>query len=119
MEVYKILVPFIAIIFLGYTLLLHIKGKNTLVELFFWILFWAFTISLAFFPDFITKNLARVLGIKSNINAILFLAIGILFFIQFRLFFILKRQNLVITELVRKIAIDGKNKEAGNESGSK
>jgi hypothetical protein len=114
MELYKILVPLIAIIFLVFTVVSHVKGKNTLMELIFWIFFWGFTIFLAFFPDFMTKQLAKFLGIKSNVNAIVFLAIGILFFLHIRLYFILKRQNQIITDLIRKLAIDKKEDNKDN-----
>jgi hypothetical protein len=102
-------VPAIAFLFLFYTALQHVKGRNTVAELLFWVLFWTFTSLLAIFPDAITDRLAKWLGIKSNINAILFLGLGILFFIQFRLFFLLKKQNHTITELARKIALQNKD----------
>lgn len=108
---YQIIVPLIAVIFLGYTVAQHIKGRNALSELIFWGIFWMFVVLLALFPDQITDRLAKWLGIKSNINALIFLALGVLFFLQFRLYFLLKRQNHTITELVRKIALKDEQKD--------
>lgn len=111
METYQILVPLIALLFLGVSIAQHVKGKNTITELLFWIAFWLLVIVLALFPDFVTGYLARLLGIKSNVNAIIFLAIGILFFLQLRMYFIIKRQSMLITDLVRKIALKDGDKE--------
>lgn len=109
MAVYQYIVPIIALLFLLYTVAQHVKGRNTVAELLFWVVFWGFTSLLALFPDAITDRLAKWLGIKSNINAVLFLGLGILFFIQFRLFFLIKKQNHTITELARKIALQEKD----------
>ncbi len=106
METYQILVPLVSLAFWAYTIFQFIKGRASMAELLFWSLFWLLTIALALFPDAITDRLAHWLGIKSNINALLFLSIGILFFLQFRLYFIIKRQNAVISELVRKLALE-------------
>lgn len=102
---YQVLVPLIAVLFLSYTIAQHLKGRNALHELIFWILFWLGIVLLALFPDQITDRLAKWLGIKSNINAIIFLALGALFFLQFRLYFLLKRQNHTITTLIREYAL--------------
>lgn len=108
---YQLLVPLIAILFLSYTVAQHVKGRNALSELIFWSLFWVFVVLLALFPDQITDRLAKWLGIKSNINALIFLALGVLFFLQFRLYFLLKRQNHTITALIRKLALKDEPKE--------
>lgn len=108
---YQILVPLIALLFLGYTVTQHLRGRHTLGELIFWGLFWIVVVAVALFPDVITDRLAKWLGIKSNVNALIFLALGVLFFLQFRLYFLLKRQNHIITDLVRKVALKEKEKE--------
>lgn len=105
MDSYQILVPIIALCFLAYTIAQFVKGRNTLLELVFWGIFWLSTVAVAIFPDFITERLARWMGVKDNVNAIIFLAIGILFFLQFRLYFLLKRQHMQLTDLVRKLAL--------------
>ncbi len=111
METYQILVPIVALAFWAYTIFQFIKGRSSIVELLFWSLFWLLTIALALFPDSITDRLARWLGMKSNINALVFLALGILFFLQFRLYFLVKRQNSIISELVRKLALKEDEKD--------
>jgi hypothetical protein len=83
----------------------YLSGKNTLFEVVSWCCIWVFIIAVAIVPDIITVYLAKSLGIKSNINAIVFLSLGILFFLQYNLFLTIKRQNKTITDLVKKIAL--------------
>jgi|LakMenEpi03Aug12_release.lakeMendotaPanAssembly.Ray.scaffolds.fasta_scaffold238929_1 hypothetical protein len=108
MEIYQILVPCIAVIFMYVSIKQYVSGKNTFFEMFSWCLIWFFIIAVAIVPDLITVHLAQILGIKSNINAIIFLSLGILFFLQYNLFLTIKRQNKTISELIKKIALENK-----------
>ena len=106
MEIYQILVPIIAVLFMYISIKQYMKGRNTLFETLSWCLIWLFIVAVAIVPDLITVHLARILGIKSNINAIVFLSLGVLFFLQYNLFLTIKRQNKTISDLVKKIAIE-------------
>ncbi len=108
MEIYQILVPLVAILFMYVSVRQYMSGRNTFFEMFSWCFIWFFIIVVAIIPDLITIYLARALGIKSNVNAIVFLSLGILFFLQYNLFLTIKRQNKTITDLVKKIALDNK-----------
>ena len=66
---------------------------------------WVFIIVIAIFPEATTLFIAKIFGIKSNVNAIIFFGLGILFFFQFQMYFGLKKQNNIITSLVRQIAL--------------
>jgi hypothetical protein len=111
MLLYKIIVPIISLAFIVYSFNKYRLGKNTLIETILWSLIWVAIASIAIFPDFITDNLALIFGIKSNINAIIFLGLKVLFFIQYNLFVAIKRQNKTITELVKKIALQEQDKK--------
>ena len=50
--------------------------------------------------------IAKIFGIKSNINAIIFFCIGLIFFFQYKLFFMIKKQQSDLTKLVRKLALE-------------
>lgn len=113
MLLYKILVPIVAAVFVAFSFNQFRQGKNTLFECIMWSTMWLCIAILAMFPDFVTDNLARLFGIKSNVNAIIFLALGVLFFIQYNLFVAIKRQNKVISELVKKLAL--KDEKLNNE----
>jgi hypothetical protein len=105
MQIYQIIVPFISCLFMYVSIRQYLSGKNTLFEVVSWCCIWVFIIAVAIVPDIITVYLAKSLGIKSNINAIVFLSLGILFFLQYNLFLTIKRQNKTITDLVKKIAL--------------
>ena len=111
MLLYKIIVPIISLAFIAYSFNQYKQGKNTIFETVLWSMIWLGIAAIAIFPDFITDSIAKIFGIKSNINAIIFLGLGLLFFIQYNLFVAIKRQNKVITELVKKLALKEQEKK--------
>lgn len=110
-EVYQIIVPIIGLLVIAMTVRQHLLGKNTFFETSFWIAFWIFVSLIAIFPDPITVFISKTLGIKDNINAIIFTGLALSFFIHFNMFMIIKKQNRTITELVRTIAIQSASKD--------
>lgn len=104
-EMYQIVVPIIAAGFLFYSVVMFRRGRSSAFELVAWSLIWGLIVAVALLPDQITGFIADVFGIKSNINALVFLALGILFFLQFHLHLTVRRQNQVISDLVRKLAL--------------
>jgi hypothetical protein len=60
----------------------------------------------AMFPDFVSTLVANIFGIKDNINAILFFSIGLIFYFQFQLYKMQRKQDELLTEITRKIALD-------------
>ena len=114
MRIYQFIVPFVGLIGTLYTLRQFRKGINTLFESMLWILLWLFISSVAIFPDATTLFLSKTIGIKDHINGIIFIGLAISFFLNFKLFNSFKKQNKIITDLVRKIAIE-KNLESKNK----
>ena len=105
-EFYQILVPLIGLTGSIISIRKYKAGDYTLFESFLWIMLWAFISFVAIFPDATTIYLSKSIGIKDHINAIIFIGLAISFFLNFRLFNSLKRQDKVVTDLVRKIAIE-------------
>jgi len=66
---------------------------------------------LAIIPNEISDSIAKILGFKSNINAIIFVALGFLFLIIFYLSSTIERLETKITNLIRKQAIESKEFE--------
>jgi len=114
LEIYQIVVPVIALLFLAYTVVMYLRGRSSAFEMVSWMLIWGLAILLALLPDAVTNFIADVFGIKSNVNAIIFLGLGILFFLQFHLYMLVRRQNIIITELVRKLALRDEEGRSGN-----
>ena len=61
---------------------------------------------LAVFPDLISTKVARLLGFKSNINAVIFLAMGFLFVLVIYLTAIVEKLERQVTVVVREFAIE-------------
>ena len=109
---FQIVVPVISALFVIMIINRYMKAKITVYELGLGFLFWIGVFFIALFPDFISNAIARIFGIKSNTNAIIFFCLGIIFFIQFKMYFMIKKQDRAITELVRHIALSKKKQEA-------
>jgi hypothetical protein len=115
MRIYQIIVPLVGVIGIQYTIRKFLNGINGFFESLLWILLWLFISLVAIFPDAITFFLSKWIGIKDHINGIIFIGLAISFFLNFKLFNSFKKQNKLITDLVRKIAMEkeeeNKNKE--------
>ncbi len=61
-------------------------------------------------PDFISESLAKSLGFASNINAVIFVALGFLFMMTYYQSSTIDGLEKKMTELVRNIALE-KQKE--------
>ncbi|MEL7021941.1 MAG: DUF2304 domain-containing protein, partial [Bacteroidota bacterium] len=76
--------------------------------------FWVSIAILAIVPDFVSVRLASLLGFKSNITAVIFVALGILFIINFYLSAQINRMERQMTDLIRILAKEGYQEEKGN-----
>lgn len=110
-RIFQIFVPLVAIIFIISLFIHYRKGKSPLSVTIISMLFWIAVGLFAIWPDKISNTIASAFGIKSNINAVIFLSIGIIFFILFKIYNLIKEQERSITLLTRKLAI----KEYENE----
>jgi len=106
LEIYQWLVPLISIYFIIRTFKNYRNGKHSPRNTFIWIVFWIGIMLLAFLPDVIPISLANGLGFKDHINALIFVALGVLFIMIFYLSAALNRVEDKLTTLVRQIAID-------------
>lgn len=106
MKIYQIIVPMLGIIGCAFTIRQFTKGINTFFESLLWISLWLFISLVAVFPDAITFFLSETIGIKDHINGIIFIGLAISFLLNFKLFDSLKKQNKILTDLVRKIALE-------------
>lgn len=109
-EIYQIIVPLIGLVIVISLLLRYSQSKIGWQEAAIGITFWLFVILVAIFPDFITNKIASFFGIKSNINAIIFLCLGVIFFIIYKLYFMIKTQEEKLTRLTRELALRDSDK---------
>lgn len=110
-RIFQWLVPFLALLFLVSQLLRYYRGRIDLRETVSGILLWLGVAALAIFPDAISNAIAQVLGFKSNTNAVLFFAVGLLFYFQYRLYHIQVQQRRDLTKLTRALALKDFKKE--------
>lgn len=113
LEIYQWLVPLVSVFFIVRTLLQYRADQRTLRGLIIWVTFWLSLAIFAFVPNEVSQKLARVLGIKDNVNAIIFIGLGILFFLVFSLTSTVDRLQRQVTDLVREIAKE--NAQKGKE----
>jgi hypothetical protein len=114
-EIYQWLVPLIAGFFLFRVVAQFRQHKRSLTVTVIWAIFWATIIVLALIPNPVSFKIAELLGFKSNINAVIFVALGLLFLLVFYLFNVIERLERQITELIRKLAIYEAEKETSPE----
>ena len=105
-EIYQWLVPLIALYYIIRTFRQYASGKYSPRNTILWVIFWIGVMLLALLPDTVANSLARTLGFKDHINAIIFVALGILFLMVFYLSSAVNRVEDRITELIRKLALD-------------
>ncbi len=108
LRIFQIIVPVLVSGFIINLILKYRKGDASIYELILGGIFWFSVSFFALFPDAISNKIAKIFGIKSNVNAIIFFCIGLIFFFQFKLYSLYKKQQREITELTRKIALKEK-----------
>lgn len=106
LRIFQIIVPLFALLFIGDLLISYRKSKISMFEVILGLGFWTSVLLFALFPDFISNGIAQAFGIKDNVNAIIFFCIGLLFFFQFKQYFLIRKQEKNLTLLMRKMALE-------------
>ena len=104
-EIYQWLVPVISLFFISRTILQFFRRKRGHQSVIIWTVFWVTIALLSVVPNSLSQEIAELLGFKSNVNAIIFVALGWLFILVFFLSATVERLELKLTELVRELAI--------------
>lgn len=81
-----------------------------LVQLLPWLVFWGGVILVVLRPD-TTSRLADMLGVGRGADVIVYLALALMFYLQFRLFAKIEETERQITKLVREDALKGLKEE--------
>ena len=110
-EIYQWLVPLFGVFYLSRIVYQYRQNKRSASSTVIWAVFWVTVVVLAIIPNPVSFKIATLLGFKSNINAVIFVALGWLFLLIFYLSSTIDRLERQMTELVRKIALDEAKKE--------
>lgn len=81
-----------------------IDGSLSMRGLIFWFLLWIGAGVVIIFPVF-TGELATYLGIQRGTDAVVYIAIIVLYYLIFRIYISLNTMQQEITELIRRLAI--------------
>ncbi|TSC80397.1 MAG: hypothetical protein G01um101425_51 [Candidatus Peregrinibacteria bacterium Gr01-1014_25] len=107
---YQIIVPLVAVVAIVYAWNLMLRQRKSIWESCLWTIFWGLIAIIAIEPGILTY-LTAVTGIKSQVNAALATAIGILFFLIFSMIIRIEELEQRLTRVIRALAI--RNAELG------
>lgn len=82
-----------------------------------WLVFWIGVSVLALTPDQVSDAIMKLLGFKSNVTAVIWVALGFLFLFMFYTTAIIEKMEKQMTNLVRKMALE--NQELREEIAQK
>ncbi|MCB0689132.1 MAG: DUF2304 domain-containing protein [Saprospiraceae bacterium] len=106
MEFYQWLVPIIALYYI-YRIVGQFRNQKRLVSsTLVWIVFWVTCSVLAIIPDLVSDQIAKLLGFKSNVNAVIFVALGLLFVFMFYLTAIIEKMERQLSDTIRELALE-------------
>ncbi|MFT4685195.1 MAG: hypothetical protein ACI94D_000145 [Neolewinella sp.] len=69
------------------------------------LIFWIRPAIFPLFPDTISAFVARVFGIASNVNAVIFLGMRIMIYLIFMLYGEVRKNRRQVTKLARQVAL--------------
>lgn len=110
MEIIQILGIIFALFALSRAYLRFKDNRLTKNEFVFWALIWFVVIAIALVPS-ILSIFSNILGIQRGMDLIIAISILVLFYLIFRLYVGLEGVKREITTLVRKVALEDKNKK--------
>ena len=110
-RIFQIIVPLVSLIFLTGIWVRYRRGRVNLREFSFSLAFWLGLTVFSLFPDPISNFLAELFGIKSNVNAVIFLSLGVIIYLLFLLFGEVRENRRQLTDLARKIALRDAERE--------
>ena len=106
MEVYQFIAPALSIYYI-YRIVVELRLRRKFIFTnVIWLGFWAVIAVLAIVPHEFSTQLANLLGIKSNINAIIFVSLAFVIVLAFYLSAKIETMDRKITDLVRQLALD-------------
>jgi hypothetical protein len=101
---YQIVVPVLSLVAILYAWSLFKRDRKTLWECALWTIFWGGIAVVALFPSLLTY-LTIVTGIRSQVNAVILTAIGILTFFVFYIIVRLEEVSQRYAKIMRALAL--------------
>jgi hypothetical protein len=101
---YQIVVPLLSFVAIAYAWSLFKRNRKTLWEVVLWALFWGAIAAIAMFPRLLTY-LTIATGIRSQVNAVIVTAIGVLTFLMFSVIVRLEELSQRYAKIMRALAL--------------
>lgn len=101
---YQIVVPVLSLFAVLYAWSLFKRDRKTLWEVVLWALFWGAIAAIAMFPRLLTY-LTIATGIRSQANAVIVTAIGVLTFLMFSVIVRLEELSQRYAKIMRALAL--------------
>lgn len=101
---YQIVVPVLSLVAILYAWSLFKRDRKTLWEVLLWTVFWGAVAAIALFPRLLTY-LTIATGIRSQANAVIVTAIGVLTFLMFSVIVRLEELSQRYTKIMRVLAL--------------
>ncbi len=114
MIIYQYIGLIIGILAMIIVILRFREGKTSSGMLIFWIVLWLLIIGASLFPD-TTSIFANLFGIGRGLDLILILGLIGSFYLIFKLYTMIEKLEMEITELVRQIALNQETNEPSEE----
>ena len=111
MQIYQWLGPIIALFFIYRIISQFRANRRLLLGTIIWVSFWTIIVLLCLIPGKFSRYLADWFGFASNINAVIFVALGFLFLMTYNQSTTIERLEKQITTLVRKVALEKQEKQ--------
>lgn len=103
-EVYQLIGPIISLFFIVRLSRQYFRNEKRMVTVLIWMIFWVGVAVLAIIPNPVTVKLAELLGFRSNVTAIIFVSLAVLFLLVFYQSSQITKLEAQLTNLVRQIA---------------
>lgn len=104
LRLYQILIPTISFLIILKSFVRLRKGDIGSREFIFWFFLWGFFALVAVYPE-TSVYIANYLGLQSNVNTLIFISIGLLFFLIFKVVSYIRSVDHKVTLVVRGEAI--------------
>lgn len=105
MLLYSLIFPIVAIIAIVWFLARYVKGKNSLITVIIWTLFWLLVVLFAVFPN-ISNTFAGLFGITRGLDFVILLVFVALFYTIIKLHLKLDKLEDDLNKVVKQVAIN-------------
>lgn len=118
-EVYQLIGPIISLYFIIRLSRQYFRNEKRMATVLIWMVFWIGVAVLAIIPNPVTFKIAELLGFRSNVTAIIFVSLAVLFLLVFYQSSQITKLEGQLTNLVREIAKEERREKTQQDKRNK